>query len=97
MYVLEKFGTWSNLHGLHSKPNPPLFSPSLATPYVVYRAGRLQVETHEYVSYAWQKQWLHFRQEPLVVQLGFSDVIFLNAILNDTVFYTTEYKYMDIG
>ena len=40
---------------------------------------------------------LHFRQEPLVVQLGFSDVIFLNAILNDTVFYTTEYKYMDIG
>ena len=40
---------------------------------------------------------LHFRQEPLVVQLGFSDVIFLNAILNDTGFYTTEYKYMDIG
>ena len=40
---------------------------------------------------------LHFRQEPLVVQLGFSDVIFLNALLNDTVFYTTEYKYMDIG
>ena len=40
---------------------------------------------------------LHFRQEPLVVQLGFSDVIFLNTILNDTVFYTIEYKYMDIG
>ena len=40
---------------------------------------------------------LHFRQEPLVVQLGFSDVIFLNALLNDTVFYATEYKYMDIG
>ena len=40
---------------------------------------------------------LNFRQEPLVVQLGFSDVIFLNALLNDTVFYATEYKYMDIG
>ena len=40
---------------------------------------------------------LNFRQEPLVVQLGFSDVIFLNTILNDTVFYTIEYKYMDIG
>ena len=40
---------------------------------------------------------LHFRQEPLVVQLGFSDVIFLYTILNDTVFYTIEYKYMDIG
>ena len=40
---------------------------------------------------------LNFRQEPLVVQLGFSDVIFLNTILNDTFFYTTEYKYMDIG
>ena len=39
---------------------------------------------------------LNFRQELLVVQLGFSDVIFLNALLNDTVFYTTEYKYMDI-
>lgn len=37
---------------------------------------------------------LNFRQERLVVQLGFSDVIFLNTLLND--FYTTEYKYMDI-
>ena len=40
---------------------------------------------------------LNFRQEPLVEQLAFSDVIFLNGLLNDTVFYTTEYKYMDIG
>lgn len=40
---------------------------------------------------------LNFRQEPLVVQLGFSDVIFLNALLNNTDFYTTEYKYMEIG
>lgn len=40
---------------------------------------------------------LNFRQEPLVVQLAFSDVIFLNALLNNTDFYTTEYKYMEIG
>ena len=29
---------------------------------------------------------LNFCQEPWVVQLGFSDVIFLNALLNDTDF-----------
>ena len=40
---------------------------------------------------------LNFRQEPLVVQLAFSDVIFLNTLLNNTDFYTTEYKYMEIG
>lgn len=78
------------------------FSPSLATPYVACRARRLRVETHEYTVSAMHGKskdngGLNFRQEPLVVQLGFSDVIFLNTLLNNTDFYTTEYKYMEIG
>lgn len=89
MYVLENLEFGVTYMACMASPVPlslPLHWPHLTS--LAEQAGYKWRHINISVMHGKDKDngGLNFCQEPWVVQLGFSDVIFLNALLNDTDF-----------